>query len=131
MEADHGVFFRVFKNQIIVLAVHVNDCMVTGSSAKLINDFKIQMNKKYKLTDLGPAHWLLSIKITCNLANQTISLSQHAYIDSIITRFNFGDLKPLSTPMDPSIPLSKSQSPMKLANIAKMKNVPYHEPLVL
>ena len=30
-------------------------------------------------------------------------------------------------PMDPAIPLSKSQSPTKLINIAKMKNVPYRE----
>jgi hypothetical protein len=107
-EADHGVFFKEVKDQIIVLALHVNDCMVTGSSEKLTSDFKVQMKGKYKLTDLGSAHWLLGIKITRDLANQTISPSQHAYIDSIITQFNFNDLKPLSMPMDPSIPLSKS-----------------------
>jgi hypothetical protein len=101
--------------------------MITGSSGKLISGFKREMNEKYKITDLGPAHWLLGIKITRDLANKTIALSQHSYIESIITRFNFNDLKPLSTPMDPSIPLSKSQSPTKLADIAKMKNVPYRE----
>ena len=85
------------------------------------------MNQKYKLTDLGPAYWLLGIKITRDLVNRTIALSQHSYIESIITRFNFNDLKPLSTPMDPSTQLSQSQSPTKLIDIGKMKNVPYRE----
>src|SRR5271168_309029 len=126
-EADRGVFFREVGTHIIILAVHVDDCMITGSSGKLISVFKREINEKHKITDLGPAHWLLGIKITRDLANKTIALSQHSYIESIITRFNFDDLKPLSTPMDPSIQLLKSQSPTKLVNIAKMKNVPYRE----
>jgi hypothetical protein len=85
------------------------------------------VNGKYRLTDLGPCKWLLGIKVDRNLENGTIALSQHAYIDSIITRFNFDDLKPSSTPMDPSSPLTNSQSPKMLADIAKMKNVPYRE----
>ena len=126
-EADHGVFFKEIGTYIIILAVHVDDCMVTGSSGKLVNDFKRDMNTKYRITDLGPAHWLLGIKITRDFDNQIISLSQHSYIDSIITRFNFNDLKPLSIPMDPSVPLSRSQSPTKIEDVAKMKSVPYRE----
>ena len=49
---------------IIVLAVHVNNCMLLGSSQKLIDEFKIQMNKTYKISDLRAIHWLLGIKIT-------------------------------------------------------------------
>jgi len=126
-ETDHGVFYKETGNSIVILAVHVDDCMVTGSSTSFINKFKIEINEKYKLTDLGPAHWLLGIKITRNHSEKIISLSQHAYIKSIITRFNFNDLKPLSIPIDPSVPLLKSQSSSKLEDIMKMKNVPYRE----
>ena len=83
---------------------------------KLISEFKFQMNKIYKLSDLGPIHWLLGIKVTQDLPNHTISSSQHAFINSILLRFNFTDLKPSSVLMDPSTPLSKSQSPTKLAD---------------
>jgi len=121
-EADHGVFLKEIEDDIIILAVHVDDCMITVSSTKHISNFKVKMNAKYKLTNLGPAHWLLGIKITCNLL-----LSQEAYIESIITRFNFNDLKPSSIPINPSALLLKSQSPSKLEDIAKMKNVPYRE----
>jgi len=42
-------------------------------------------------------------------------------------RFNFDDLKLSSIPIDPAVSLRKSQSPKKLADIAKMKNIPYRE----
>ena len=126
-EADHGVFFKKMGENILIFAVHVDDCAVTGNSQDLINKFMEEMNGKYKLTDTGPASWLLGIKINRDFANKTLSLSQHAYIDAIITKYNFNDLKPLATPMDPATPLSKSQSPTKLEDVSKMKNVPYRE----
>jgi Reverse transcriptase (RNA-dependent DNA polymerase)/gag-polypeptide of LTR copia-type/GAG-pre-integrase domain len=127
IEADHGVFIKRMGRDVIILAVHVDDCAVIGNSQDLIDKFMVEMNRKYRLTDTGPASWLLGIKISRDFANKTLSLSQHTYIDSIITRYNFNDLKPLATPIDPAIPLSKTQSPSKLEDIAKMKNVPYRE----
>ena len=124
-EVDHGIFFKQMGADIIILAVHVNDCALTGSSQKLIDEFKVQMNETYKISDLGAIHWLLGIKVTWDLQNHTISLLQHAYIDSIILRYNFTNLKPSTIPMDPSTPLLRSQSPTKLADIARMKNIPY------
>ena len=126
-EANHGVFVKKLPGDVIIVAVHVDDGMITGSLKSLIDKFKVDMDKKYKLTDLGPANWLLGIKITRDLASKTISLSQHAYIEAIINQFNFNDLKPSAIPMDSSAPLSKSQEPSKLEDIARMKNIPYRE----
>ena len=64
---------------------------------------------------------------TQDLVEKMISLSQQVYIKAIITKFNFDNLKACSTPMDPSALLSKSQSPTKLEDIAKMRNIPYQE----
>ena len=126
-DADHGVFFKRIGKDIIILAIHVDDGMVTGNNVAHIKRFKEEINKKYKITDLGPVYSLLGIKVTRDLIEKTISLSQQAYIEAIITKFNFDDLKPCATPMDPSAPLSKTQSPTKLDDISKMRNVPYRE----
>ena len=126
-EVDHRIFFRRVGKDIVILAIHVNDGMITGNNVALIKEFKEDMNKKYKLTDLGPVFSLLGIKVTQDLVEKTISLSQQAYIKAIITKFNFDDLKTCSTPMDPSALLSKSQSPTKLEDIARMRKIPYRE----
>ena len=126
-EAGHGVFFKRVGKDIVILAIHVDDGIVTGNNVALIKQFKEEMNKKYKITNLGPVYSLLGIKVTRDLVEKTISLSQQAYVEAIITKFNFDNLKPSSTPMDPSAPLTKSQSPTKLDDISKMRNVPYRE----
>ena len=122
------MFLKMWKNgERVILAVHVDDCLATGSNQALVNEAKERVNGKYKMTDLGPCKWLLGIKIERDLENHTTSLSQHAYIESILARFNFDDVKPLSMPIDPNVPLTKAQSPLTLAEITKMRNVPYRE----
>ncbi len=70
-----GVFYAHMDKQVLILAVHVDDCVLTGSSKDLIATYKQKLNACYTLTNLGPLHWLLGIKITCNQAAHTISLS--------------------------------------------------------
>ena len=54
-------------------------------------------------------------------------MSQRAYINSIIRRYNFDDLKPLSMPMDPAIHLTNNQSPTNTAEHVIMRDKPYCE----
>lgn len=77
----------------------------------LIRHLKNSIKRFIKITDLGELHWVLGIEIRRNREVRPISLSQHAYIKSIIHQFRFKDLKPISTPMDPSTKLSIMQSP--------------------
>ena len=126
-EADPAVFYAKSGNDIAILACHVDDCTITGSSKELVQSYKDKLKQKYSLTDLGPANWLLGIKITRDPERRTMSLSQESYIDSILTKFNFTDLKPFSTPMDPSIRFSRDQCPQTIEEIADMKKVPYRE----
>jgi reverse transcriptase-like protein len=78
--ADPGVFYTRVDEHVLVLAVHVDDCIFTGSSKELIVLYKQKLNDCYALTDLGPIHWLLGIKVMCNRAAHMISLSQTSFI---------------------------------------------------
>ena len=53
------------------------------------------------------------------------------YIDSIVTWFNFTDLKPFLTPMNPSIQFLKDQCPQTPEEVAEMCKVPYCEAIFL
>jgi hypothetical protein len=55
----------------------------------------------------------------------TISLLQRSYIESILRRYGFEDLKPITMLMDPSVKLSTSQSPSTGAQYAAMQHIPY------
>jgi transposase InsO family protein len=60
-QADPGVFIAKISEDILILAVHVDDCIFTGSSALLITEYKDKINSCYAFKDLGPISWLLGI----------------------------------------------------------------------
>jgi transposase InsO family protein len=126
-KADPGVFTARIEDDVLILAVHVDDCAMTGSSPKLILLYKEKLNARYALTDLGEVSWLLGIQVTHDCATRSISLSQKAYIESIIARFSLADAKAYSTPMVPSASYSKADSPASATEAAHMRKVPYRE----
>src|SRR6266404_7700669 len=104
-----------------MLAVHVDDWILTGSSKQLVTEFKGKINKCYALTDLGPVHWLLGIKITCNCQMRTLSMLQTSYIDSILAHYALTEAKPQKSLMIPGVQLSKDQGPKTAKEVMCMR----------
>ena len=125
--ADPGVFLAHIKDHVLILVVHVDDCTLTGSSGKLVAAYKVKLDKKFPLTDLGAIHFLLGIQVTRDRAEHTLSLCQSSFIDTILARFSLTDAKPYGTPMVPSASYSKHDAPSSPADIARMRKVPYRE----
>ncbi len=126
-DVDQAVFFRRKGSSLIIVVVHVDDCTIAATSVKLITKFKRRIAEYVKITDLGELHWLLGLEIKRDREQRTLYLSQRAYIASIILRYNFDDLKPVSSPMETNIHLSITQSPSSSEELARMRNIPYDE----
>ena len=124
-ESNWGVFYLHIGHDILILVSHVDDCTLTGSSPSLIKAFKEEIKAQYKILDLGPINWLLGMKVMCDQDACTIALSQTTYIDAILTKYNFSNLKLLSIPMDLNIQLSRNQAPSSPTEAARMKHIPY------
>lgn len=125
--ADPGVFIAHTQGHPIIIAVHIDDCTITSSSGRVLQDYKRRIDARHSITDLGPIHWLLGIKITRDCDSCTLALSQESYIDTIIRRFNLGEAKPINTPMIPNISYSTEDTPADKTEAARMSKVPYRE----
>ena len=125
--ADPGIFYAHIGEDILILAVHVNDCILTDNSSKLITLYKQKLNDCYALTDLGPVHWLLGIKITCDHTAHTISLSQVSFVNTILSRFSMTDAKPYGSSMVSGIIYSQKDSPSSPDKTERMKRTPYRQ----
>ena len=125
--ANPGVFYACLGNNVLILAVHVNDCILTGTSRRLIMHYKHKLNACHALTDLGLVHWLLGIKVTCNCAVHTISLSQSTFIYTILSHFSLADAKPHGSPMVPGVVYSKNDFPSSPNKAACMQCTPYRQ----
>ena len=128
-KVDQAVFFKWdwHKRELTIVAVHVDDCTMTATTIQLIHDLKDGLRQHVEVTDLGELHWMLGLEVQRDCVGHTIHISQRAYIDAILRRYHFDELKPLSTPMDIQVRLTSEQSPKDAAEFAAMCDVPYRE----
>ncbi|THH13391.1 hypothetical protein EW146_g6815 [Bondarzewia mesenterica] len=124
---DHGVFWKCVGKDILVIAASVDDLAIFSSALRLLESLKDELNKAFEMTDLGEISWLLGIEIRRDQKARTVALSQRAFIDTIVSRFNLENAKPLSTPLDPSFPLNKTQCPSTPRQYEEMRGVPFQE----
>ena len=128
-EGDQAVFYRRCDkmNVLIVILVHVDDCSIVGKTKALIARFKTEIAKFVDITDMGELHWILGIEVRRICEDRKVLLCQKSYLDSILQCYGLEDLKPISTPMDPSAQLTTAQCLSTTEELAAMRNVPYHE----
>ena len=127
MEADWGVFVVIVAEHILILALHVDDCMITGSSSSLVKAFKDENGAHFWITDLGLISWLFGMKVIRDHKKCIISLSQEPYVNTILAKYNFTDIKPVAILINPHAQLLDKQSPKTTNEIAHMQNIPYHQ----
>lgn len=126
-QVDQAVFIKRNSGELTILVIHVDDCSVAATNLRLVNWFKNGLRQFVRISDLGPLHWFLGIQVRRDRERRTLGLSQASYIDAIIKRYGFEDVKPVSMPMDPSTTLSASQGPQTAQEQADMKHFPFRE----
>jgi hypothetical protein len=122
--ADICVFFKLGDAPIII-TVSTDDMTLSAALLETILELKGNLQARYEITDLGELRWILGIKVTRNRDAWTISLSQKAYIESILNEFNLADASPLSVPAEPGAILTVEQSPQTPEEIRNMEDIPY------
>lgn len=79
-EYDHGALYTKASDSLTILAIHVDDIIITSIYQTILDQRKDLIAEKYKLTDLGPINWLFGIRLTRDCKNRSISLSQSSYL---------------------------------------------------
>jgi hypothetical protein len=124
---DHAVFVSRKPEVKVIVAASTDDLLMISECLKRLEAVKRGLENHFEMTDLGEARWLLGVEIRRDRAKRTLSLSQGAYVQTILGRFNLENANPVTSPMDPGIHLSKSQSPSTEEEKEDMANVPYRE----
>jgi hypothetical protein len=67
---------------------------------------------------------MLGMHIERDRIHQTISISQEAFIDKILTKFNLTDANPVKVPMNPGLRL-RQPSNLSPAEMVELSKLPY------
>lgn len=106
-----------------MVAVYVDDILISGKIRSAIEHLKTQLQDRFQMIDLGPAHMYLGIRITRDCVHRTITLDQEKYFQFILKRFNMQDCHTVKTPMEPGLKLCKREDTASPADIKEFQRL--------
>ena len=110
--SDSCIYTKVDNGSVCIIALYVDDLLIASKSIDEINQLKLSLCSRYKMKDLGKLSYFLGVKVTQKDSN--IFISQAAYTESLLVKFNFANVKPVSTPVNDSSQLEKADEDSEL-----------------
>ena len=95
----------------------MDDLAIIGPDLNNIKSFIKELEKYFKLKDLGPIKDYLSIKVNYNLNKEELKLSQTKYLTKVLERFNINNKNPKYTPLKANIKLEPNKGQAKETEI--------------
>lgn len=117
---EHAVYTKREGEEILIVAVYVDDLLITGTSTSIIKRFKAEMNAHFDMNDLGKLSYYLGIEV--EQKKGFIELKQSAYAKKILSNIGMGECNPTRYPMEPRQIITKDEGG-KLVNSTEYKSM--------
>jgi hypothetical protein len=103
LRSDPCVYIKQDGNNLVIITVWVDDLLLFATSDELMQQTKSDLCTEWEITDLGEPTKIIGIEIT--QAEDSITISQKVYIESILKREGLSEINSVTTPLDPNIKL--------------------------
>ena len=103
---EPAVYRRQEKEHLLLVAVYVDDLLVTGTSLELIEEFKRGMSERFEMSDLVKLTYYLGIEVDQH--SEGITLRQERYANKILEEAGMQGCNAVHVLFDPSLKLSKA-----------------------
>ena len=123
---DCCVYLKHISSKIsIYLLLYVDDMLIASQSDEEIHRLKLQLKSALEMKELGEARKILGIEIIRNRQERLIQLSQKAYLEKLIKRFQMHDGNEVNVPFAQHFKLFHNQSPTDEESMREMNKIPY------
>jgi hypothetical protein len=122
---DNCVYVKFNKGKFIFLILYVDDILLASNDVRLIQETKGILSSNFDMKDLGEASYVLGIQIHRDRSNGVLSLSQKAYLEKILKKYNMHASKATPAPIQKGDKFGLYQCPRNQYEIDQMKAVPY------
>ena len=123
-KVDYCVYLKNSGSKLIFLVLYV-DILLASNDLDLLNKTKGILTRTFDMKDLGEASFVLGIEIHRDRSQNLLGLSQHAYVDRVLKRFNMENCKVGEVSVVKGDKLGKSQCPSNNFERKSMENIPY------
>ncbi|GJT21466.1 putative ribonuclease H-like domain-containing protein [Tanacetum coccineum] len=100
--------FKRHKDDILLVQVYVDDIIFGSTKKELCNAFEKLMHEKFQMSYMGELIFFLVLQV--QQKKDGIFISQDKYVDEILKKFRFTEIKTASTPIETQKPLLKDEN---------------------
>ena len=122
---DQCIYIKVSGSKFTFLVLYVDDILLASNNLGLIRETKRFLSQNFDMKDIGEASYVLGIEIHRDRSKKILGLSQKAYINKILERFNMRNCSGSIAPIVKGDKFSLSQCPKNSLELESMKNIPY------
>jgi len=122
---DDCIYIKTRGSSFIILVLYVDDILLASNSLGMIRETKEFLSKNFDMKDLGEASYVIGIEIHRDRSRKILGLSQKAYINKILERYNMKNCSTSIAPIVKGDKFSLSQCPKTPLELESMKNIPY------
>jgi hypothetical protein len=121
--SDSQILHQRRGDCVFIVGVHVDDITLSVNNEEWRKEVLAKLRKDFLVKDLGPLSYYLGIKV--QHVNGETKLSQQAYIEKVVAKFNMEEANEAPTPGATGQQLSKEESPSTPSEKEEMMNKPY------
>ena len=96
---DTNLYIHTEGDQTVILALYVDDILLTGSSIELILSTKSVLETTFEMSEIGDGTIALYLQVECICIPQGIFMSQRGYCRQILEQFGMMNVHQVATPM--------------------------------
>ncbi|GJU77066.1 putative ribonuclease H-like domain-containing protein [Tanacetum coccineum] len=102
------LFIKRHKGDILLVQVYVDDIIFGSTKKELCNAFEKFMHKKFQMSSMGELTFFLGLQV--QRKKDGIFISQDKYVDEVLKKLGYIEVKTASTPMETQKPLLKDEN---------------------
>jgi len=124
-DVDRCIYIKAKGGKLIILILYVDDILLACNDKNMLHETKNFLSSHFDMKDLGEASYVLGIEIHRDRAQGVLGLSQKAYIEKMLKRYNIDKCNTSPVPLQKGDKLNGSQCPKNDFERSKMSNIPY------
>ncbi|KAJ0806805.1 putative RNA-directed DNA polymerase [Helianthus annuus] len=124
-QVDQCTYLKMSGSNFTILVLYVDDILLASNSLDMLHESKRLLSHNFDMKDLGDASYVIGIEIHRDRNKGILGLSQRAYIDRVLTRYNMQQCKPSVAPVVKGDVFGSFQCPTTEVEKEQMSQIPY------